>query len=112
LGGNASDGKVKELINEIFETFSDLFGNDSDKDEDEEPDEQVETFNFNEEADREFNTQYGMIDLAMSVAKESGVSYFEMVEHPAAHVLALCTYLQKKVEKIEREQSKKNGNTK
>ena len=111
MGGHTNYGKVRELIKEIFATFSDLFGVQDNQDEDEAVDENIR-LNLTEEADKQFNSTYGMIDLGMLVANESGVSYFEIIEHPAIHVLGLSTYLKAKSEKLEREHNKRNGNTK
>ena len=105
MGGYEYYGKVKEVLSEIFETFKDLFGLDADKDDVEGEDEEdvQQRLDLTAEADKEFNDRYGLLDLGMQVAKESGVSYFEIIEHPAIHVLGLCTYLIEKVKKIERE---------
>jgi hypothetical protein len=113
LGGNASDGKVKETVEEIFTTFSHLFGLNTDQDdiEADEEDIQSQRLDLTQEADKEFNDRFGLLDLAMQVAKESGVSYFEIIEHPSIHVLALSNYLIEKVKKIERE-NKHNGKAK
>lgn len=44
----------------------------------------------------------------MQVAKESGVSYFDIEDKSVIHVLALATYLIDKCKKIEREYKAKN----
>jgi hypothetical protein len=62
---------------------------------------------INDGADLEFNQKYSYIDMAFNVAKEAGVSYFEIIEHPAIHVLSLTTYLIEKVKKIERDYKSK-----
>jgi len=84
----------------------------SNSDEDKADDENSNRLNLTEEADRQFNSTFGMIDLGMLVARESGVPYFDIVEHPAIHVLGLSTYLKAKSEKLERDYNKKNGNAK
>jgi hypothetical protein len=81
----------------------------STKDEDE-TDAENERLNLTEEADREFNTLYGFIDSAMQVAKECGISYFDIIEHPCIHVLGLSNYINEKAKKIETHI--KNGNPK
>jgi len=54
-----------------------------------------------------FKDRYGWIDLAISVAKESGTSYFEIMDKPVLAVLSLAAYLSAKVELIESRMAKK-----
>jgi hypothetical protein len=81
-------------------------------DEDENDVENQKRYNLTEEADTEFSKVYGFLDLGMQVARESGVSYFEIIEQPCVHVLALSNYLIERVKKIERNSPKPNGSTK
>ncbi|GAA4907075.1 hypothetical protein [Mucilaginibacter defluvii] len=48
-----------------------------------------------------FKNQWGWIDLAMQVAKESLTSFFIVMNKPVLEVLTLAGYLSAKVELIE-----------
>jgi hypothetical protein len=58
--------------------------------------------------DNEFQELYGWIELGIQVAKETGVSYFDVEDKPCIHVLSLATYLIDKCKKVQRD-FKKNS---